>query len=238
MVFSFKGSDNALSHHCVSNLQEACNVCAEHEVAGLAALDGCVVASLEDVLHDALQLLVNFFESPAHADGVLAHFETGSCNAASVGCLAGAVEQAVAENLLDCFRGKRHICAFEYCHATVVDKVLYVVSVHLVLGCARHCDVALEGPDALAAFVILGAGNFVCVNADACAALLLDVHDLLEINAVGIVDVAVGVAHCDNGAAELGALLGCVLSNVAAPETMTFLPSKEVFARWLSASAA
>ena len=152
-------------------------------------------------------LLVNFFESPAHADGVLAHFETGSCNAAGVGCLAGAVEQAVAENLLDCFRGKRHICAFEYCHAAVVDKVLYVVSVHLVLGCARHCDVALEGPDALAAFVILGTGNFVCVNADACAALLLDVEENVEVDAVGIVDVALGVAHCDDLAAELGALL-------------------------------
>ena len=41
---------NALSHHGVGDLQEAGNVGAEHHVARLAALDGGVIAGLEDVL--------------------------------------------------------------------------------------------------------------------------------------------------------------------------------------------
>ena len=83
---------NALSHHGVGDLQEAGNVGAEHHVARLAALDGGVIAGLEDVLHDAVQLLVDFFEAPAHAQGVLAHFQTGGGDAAGVGSLARRVE--------------------------------------------------------------------------------------------------------------------------------------------------
>ena len=208
-------SDNTLCHHCISNLQEASNVCAEHEVAGLAALDGCVVASLEDVLHDALQLLVDFFEAPAHADGVLSHLETGGSNAACVGCLAGAVEEAVLLNDLNCLGSKRHVCSFEYCHAAVVNKCLCTCCVHLVLGCAGVSNVALYVPDVLAAFNILRTGNFLDVLGDASSSLLLDVEENVEVDAIGVIDVACGVAHCNNLAAEGGSLLCAVLCNVA-----------------------
>ena len=94
-------SHNALSHHGVGDLQEAGNVGAEHHVARLAALDGGVVAGLKDALHDAVQLLVDFFEAPAHAQGVLAHFQTGGGNAAGVGSLARRVEQAGLDDRVD-----------------------------------------------------------------------------------------------------------------------------------------
>ena len=208
-------SHNALSHHGVGDLQEAGNVRAEHHVARLAALDGGVVAGLKDALHDAVQLLVDFFEAPAHAQGVLAHFQTGGGNAAGVGSLARRVEQAGLDDRVDGLGGQRHVRAFEHGHGAVFDDGLRALEIHLVLGRARHGDVARHGPDVLAALVVLAAGHFVGVDADAGAALLLDVKQHVEVDAVGIVDVALGVAHGDDLAAELGALLRAVLRHVA-----------------------
>lgn len=66
-------SDDTLSHHCIGNLEEACNISTDHHVAGLAALDGSLEACLEDALHDALELCIDFFKAPVVTDGVLAH---------------------------------------------------------------------------------------------------------------------------------------------------------------------
>ena len=63
--------------------------------------------------------------------------------------------------------------------------------------------------------MVLAAGDLVRVDTDACAALLLDVEQHVKVDAVGIIDVALGVAHRDDLAAELGALLRAVLRDVA-----------------------
>ena len=86
---------DALGHHCFCNFQEACNIGTDHQVARLAALDRGVIAGLVDVLHDAVQLLIDLFKAPAHADGVLAHFKAGGGDTAGIGGLARAVEKAV-----------------------------------------------------------------------------------------------------------------------------------------------
>lgn len=183
-------SDDTLSHHCISNLEEACNISTDHHVAGLAALDGSLEACLEDALHDALELCIDFFKAPVVTDGVLAHLKTGGSNAACVGSLARSVEQACCVDSLDCLEGQRHVCTFKYCECTVCDNSLCTFKVHLVLRCARHGDVALYIPDVLAAFDILRTGNLVSVDGDASSSLLLDVKQDIEVDAVGVVDVA------------------------------------------------
>ena len=209
------GSHDSLSHHGLGDLQEAGDVGAEHQVAGLAALDGSVVAGLEDLLHDAVQALIHFVEAPAQTHAVLGHLEAGGGDAARVGRLAGAVEEAVLHDDLDRLGGQRHVRTFEHGHAAVVDQSLGAGGVHLVLAGAGVRDVALDVPDVLAAFDILGAGNLVSIDADAGAALLLDVEQDIEVDAVGIVDVALGVGHGNDLAAELGDLLSAVLRDVA-----------------------
>ena len=58
-------------------------------------------------------------------------------------------------------------------------------------------------------------GTSLSVNADARAALLLNVKELFKIDALGIVDIALRVAHRDDLAAELSAFLSRVLRDVA-----------------------
>lgn len=86
------GSHHALSHHGLGNLQKSRYVSAKHQVARLAAFYRSIIAGLIDILHDAVQLLVNLVKAPGYTDGVLAHLQTGGSHAAGITGLAGRVQ--------------------------------------------------------------------------------------------------------------------------------------------------
>jgi hypothetical protein len=98
--------DEALVHHRVGDLEEAGDVGAVDVVAGGAVLGGGVDALLVDGLHDAVQAGVDLFARPGEAQAVLRHLEAGGGHAAGVGGLAGTVEDAGLEELLDAFGGR------------------------------------------------------------------------------------------------------------------------------------
>jgi len=73
---------------------------------------------------------------------------------------------------------------------TVVDELLGRSSVELILGSARQCDVDRYGPH-VGAFGGEGrGGDAVGILTDAATMSDLDVLENVEVNAVGIVDVA------------------------------------------------
>ncbi len=76
-------------------------------------------------------------------------------------------------------------------------------------------DIALYAPYIPAAFMVLAARNFVCVHADARSAFLLDVKELIELDSIRIIDIALRIAHSDYLAAELHAFLRGILRHVA-----------------------
>ena len=53
---------DALCHHGGSDLQETGAVCTDHQVALGTSGNGSVIGSVEDALHDALQLCIDLFE--------------------------------------------------------------------------------------------------------------------------------------------------------------------------------
>ena len=208
-------SDDTLSHHGLCDLQETGDVRTDHQVARLAALDGSIVAGLEDVLHNPLEALINLVKAPAETHGVLCHFKTGGGYAAGVGGFAGAVEQTALLNKRDGLGSQRHVRTLEDGHAAVVDESLGALLVHLILRCAGVGDVALDIPDVAAAGMILRAGNFVRIDGDTGTPFLLDVEELLQVNTVRVIDIALGVGHSNDLAAKLRDLLRTVLGNVA-----------------------
>ena len=58
-------SEDALGSHGGSHLEEAGDVCPDHQVAFHAVLVCCVVDVVEDVDHDLLELHVDLFRGPA-----------------------------------------------------------------------------------------------------------------------------------------------------------------------------
>ena len=180
----------------------------------MAVLLSCGDAGVEDVDHDVVQTLVNLLEGPAQTQGVLAHFQTGGSNAACVSSLCRAEEYACCLECCNSLRSRRHVGALSYELATVGDQSLCVLLVQLVLGCARQSDVALYAPRTLA-LGVNAARYALSVLLDAAALYFLDVLDNIEVDAVRIVDEAVGVGHGNDLGAQLGSLLAGVDCNVA-----------------------
>ena len=94
MEIYWEKSAYALGEHGVGDLQEARDVRAGDEVALHAVFLGGFGGIVVDVLHDVVQLRVNLFKAPAVSHGVLAHFESGGCNAACIGSLGGSEKNA------------------------------------------------------------------------------------------------------------------------------------------------
>ncbi len=162
---------------------------------------------MEDALHDALQLGIHFLKAPAQALGVLAHFQTGGSYAACVSSLCRSVQDAVGQVDLDGLRGAGHVGTLAHDSAAALHQSLSGLLVDLVLGCAGQGDVAGDSPDLGAicniGYTLVGLG----VLLDAAAADFLQILDVGQINAVGVVDIAVGVGHGNNLSAQLGSLL-------------------------------
>ena len=171
-----------------------------------------------DVLHNPEELLVHFLCRPAEALGVLRHLQAADADAASVAGLTGRVENLGILEDLDGTRGGRHVGTFSHGDAAVGDECLGGFLVELVLRSAGAGDVCLLEPGLGAVADVLGLREFLHVLADASTVDVLQFHDVVEllaVNAVGVVDVAVGVAHGQHLAAQLEHLLGTVLCDVA-----------------------
>ena len=69
--------DDALGHHGIGDFEEAGDIRAHHEVAGLAILFGRIEALLVNSDHDVLELLIDLFTAPGHSHGVLRHLQPG-----------------------------------------------------------------------------------------------------------------------------------------------------------------
>lgn len=168
-----------------------------------------------DVGHDVVELLVHFLEGPAQAHGVLAHLQTGGGYAAGIGSLSGSKQHTVLLEPGNRLGGGGHIGTLGHGEAAVLHQSLGALQGQLVLGGAGEGNAAGNGPDALAALVILGGGDIIQVGLNAVPLDLLDLLDDLVVDAVLVHDVAVGVAHGDDLAAQLGSLLVGVDGHVA-----------------------
>ncbi len=169
---------------------------------------------MEDVHHDGFQLGVHLVEGPAHALGVLAHFQRGGGYAAGVARLAGAEENAA---LLEVFRGVQgggHIGALGHGEAASGHQRFRVLQEQLVLGGAGQSHVALGAPHA-PALVIDAVGPGLGVLGQPGAADLLDFDEGRHVNAVGIVDPAGGVGTGDGLGPQLPGLLDGVGGHIA-----------------------
>ena len=69
-------SDDALAHHGVGNFHEAGDVGAFHIVDITVGFLAVFHTLGVDVLHDLVELFVDFLGSPLEVHGVLAHFKT------------------------------------------------------------------------------------------------------------------------------------------------------------------
>ena len=188
---------------------------------------------MEDALHDALQLCIDLFEGPAQALGVLAHLQAGGGHAAGVGSLCGSVQNAVCQIDLDGLRGAGHVGAFADDGAAVLDQSLSGLLVDLVLGRAGQGDVAGDGPD-LAAIGHVGCTLVgLSILLDAAAADFLQILDVSQVDAVGVIDIAVGVGHGDDLAAQLGGLLAGIDGDIAGTGDDHGLAGKAVVAHAL-----
>ena len=167
-----------------------------------------------DAAHDALELGVNLFEAPGQVLGVLAHLQTGGRHAAGVGRLAGHERDAVLDEVIGGFGGRGHVRALSHHLAAVRHKRLGVLEQKGVLTRAGQCDIAGKLPDTAAVLGMPhGIGTGVDIQGEAHtvvvagALLVVDVLKNLVIDALGILDPALGVGSGDDLAAELGRLL-------------------------------
>ena len=170
---------------------------------------------MEDVYHYAVQLAVDFLEGPAVAHGVLAHLQSGSGYAAGVGCLGRSEEYACLLIFRNSFRSAGHVGTLSDCDHAVRDKSPGGFFVNIVLGCARESHVALYGPDALAAFGVDSARNTLRVLLDASSLDFLYLLYNVQLDAVRVVYVTVGVGHRNYLAAQSLSLLAGVDRNVS-----------------------
>ena len=214
-VFSLISVRHALPLHRVCHFEEACDVGAHDEVTGLTVLRGSVVSRFVNALHDVVELLVHFFERPGQTRGVLAHLETAGRDAAGVCRFRGTEGDARLLEGLDSFGGGRHVRALCDVFAAVLDEQLRALFIQLVLRSAGESDVALDGPYAVAALVILGALYSLGILLDALSLHFLYLLYDGEVDAVLIVHIAVGVGKSDDFRAELLSLFRSVDRDVA-----------------------
>jgi len=217
--------------HRLSDLEETSNVAAgdqagEHIVTVLDVLLGGVETLVESVLHDGLELLVDLLGGPGETLAVLRHLETGNGNTTAVGSLArgipdgiGLLLLAVVLKDLDCLESAAHVGTLSDELAAVGNQVLSLGLVDFVLGSTGKGDINLANvePGAGALDVLETSTGGVLGES-----LALDLELSNRPNILGgdeaIVDGnkgTLGIGKGDNGGAELNALEGSVLSDVA-----------------------
>ena len=147
--------------------------------------------------------------------GVLAHFERGNCNTASIRRFRRCEQNAVLEEVVNRFERGRHVGAFADDAAAVRNQTFRGFKVDFALRRARQGDVALDVPDATAAFVVLGFRMNIFVLGNSAALFFLDVFDGDDIDTVRVVNVAVRVGAGNDFGAKFLRLLNRVNRHVA-----------------------
>ena len=153
--------------------------------------------------------------------GVLAHLQAGHEHAAGVGSLTGHKGDAVLLEVSRGLDGRGHVRALADHLAAVGDERLGVLEQQRVLASAGQRDVAGQLPHAAAVTLVpRGIGLLIDVHGERNALVVagaLLVVDMLEhgvVDAVGILDPAMGVGAGQHLAAELGDLLDRVDGDV------------------------
>ena len=143
--------------------------------------------------HDGVQFLVHFLSAPAHAHGVLCHFQTRSCHATGIHCLTRCEELFGSNELVDSLCGASHVRYFCYAERLISQDGISVSTVELVLCGAGQIDVGLDFPWLLS-WEELAAGEFFFIRrADVVSAgtQFQHVFNLLGIESGLVEDVSV-----------------------------------------------
>ena len=154
-----------------------------------------------------MQLCVNLLKGPGQSHAVLALLQTGYCNTACVCSFTRHEEDLLLYEQVGSFSGGRHVCTLCYCEAAVCDQSLCVIQIQLVLGCTRKGDITWNGPDTLRIFC---SRNSVNVLFDSAATTFLDLFYNIQLDAVRIIYIAVGITHSNNLSTKCLSLLYCV----------------------------
>jgi hypothetical protein len=144
----------------------------------------------------------------------VSQLEARGCDAASIGSLARSEEDAILLEIERSISRRRHVRALDHIAAAILRQLDGIVEIELVLRGARHCDVALLAPRTLSLMVDSGR-TCLDILLDAAAADLLDIYEGIEVDAIRIVDIAVGVRDRDDLGTEALCLLDSVLSDIA-----------------------
>src|ERR1019366_4939166 len=148
------------------------------------------------------------------------------------------VEDFGVEERLGGFEGARHIGSLADNLHAVLDEVRRVFRVDLILSGAREGAVGLDVPQPVVVELLVGGAvdgllEFAGVLLDAAAAVILQLHDkgeLVAVDAVGVVDGAVGIRQGNRLRAQIKQLLDGVLRDVAAAGDQTYFAFQRVFA--------
>ena len=132
-----------------------------------------------------------------------------------VGRLGRPKEDAVGQQILNGLGGGGHIGALGHDGDAVGHQGLGILLVQLILVAQGQGDVAGDLPHVAAVVAVGGAGDALGVLADAGALHFLDLLHHVQVDAVGVVDIALGVGHGDDLGAQLHGLLGGVNGDVA-----------------------
>ena len=99
-----------------------------------------------NIEHDVVQTGIHFLCLPAHSRGVLRHFQTGCCHAASVRRLAWRKQYARIQEQVGRFNGGGHICPFRYRFHAIANQRPGGIHVQFVLRRARQGDIHRHAP--------------------------------------------------------------------------------------------
>ncbi len=208
-------SDDAECAHRLGDADEARDVRAQHVVARRAIGVGHLGAAVVNAMHDGGETRFGGLERPRIARGVLLHFERAGGDAAGVGRLAGAEQDAGIEERAHRFRRARHVGAFAHGDDAALHELRRILAVELVLRRRRHGDIGRHVPDATLRHEGGGLAARLDVIGDAAALAFLDLLDERKIDAGLVDDIAVRVRAGDDMAAELDHLLHGVDGDVA-----------------------
>ena len=161
-----------------------------------------------------MEFFINFRFCPGKSHGVLAHFESGSCNAACVCSFAGHEINAVFHYIVCCFKGSRHICALYYIFAAVCNKSFCTVKVKLILCCTWKVNITFNVPDTFA-FCISRTFHSFCVFFNTSSFYFFNIFYNIKLNAVRIINKSVGVIHGNDFGTKLLYFFYSVNSNVS-----------------------
>ena len=188
----------------------------------MAILLSGVVNIMEHTAHELLELAIDFLEAPREMFGILAHLETRNEHAARICRLTRHECNAVLEEVVGRLDGGRHIGALAYDLAAIGHKRLSVFEKQRVFASARKCDVARKLPNATAVLSmpngiralvkIHGKRNALVVTR---TLLVVNVLEDFVVDALGVLNPAMGIGACEHLATELGNLLDSINRNVA-----------------------